>query len=449
MPDDHACLPTPRHDPATAAESSGQALSALVERLYPICRSITGDGVRDTLRILGDLVPLTVHEVPTGTPVFDWEVPKEWNIRDAFIKDATGRRVVDFNDHNLHVVSYSTPVRANLSLADLKPHLHTLPDRPDWIPYRTSYWQEYWGFCLPHKLMLQMPDARYDVCIDSTLEDGHLSYAEYLIPGESEQEVLLFSHTCHPSMGNDNCSGLAVTAFLARRLSALSTRYSYRFVWAPGTIGSLTWLSRNRENVGRIRHGLVLTGLGDPGPFTYKRSRQGAAAIDRIAPHVLLAQDPCARIDDFSVYGYDERQFCSPGFNLPVGRLTRTPYGEYPEYHTSADDLCFVDPERLDEALTVLLRIVDAIENGDRHYRNTSPYGEARLGKRGLFRPTGGAGLSRREEGLLWLLNLSDGSNSVIDIAERSKLDLMTLTAAISDLVGCGLLVERDAPSGR
>jgi len=448
MPDDHAHLPT-HVQPAAPVESSGQALYALVERLYPICRSITGDGVRHTLKILSEYIPLTVHEVPTGTPVFDWEVPKEWNIRDAFIKDAKGRRIVDFNDNTLHVVSYSTPVRATLSLGELKQHLHTLPDRPDWIPYRTSYWQEYWGFCLPHRQMLQMSDARYDVCIDSTLQDGHLSYAEHLIPGDSENEVLLFSHTCHPSMCNDNCSGLAVSAFLARRLSELSTRYSYRFVWAPGTIGSLTWLSRNREAVGRIRHGLVLTGLGDSSPFTYKRSRQGDAAIDRIVPHILRAHDCCARIDDFSVYGYDERQFCSPGFNLPVGRLTRTPYGEYPEYHTSADDLGFVEPERLDEALSVLLRIVDAIENGDRRYMNTSPYGEARLGKRGLFRPTGGAGLSRREEALLWLLNLSDGSNSVIDIAERSRLDLPTLTAAISDLVGCGLLTEKDASSRR
>jgi aminopeptidase-like protein len=426
-----------------APHESAQGLYALVERLYPICRSITGDGVRQTLKILGEYVPLTILEVPTGTPVFDWEVPREWNIRDAYIQDASGRRVVDFNNSSLHVVSYSTPVRATLSLEELKPHLHTLPDHPSWIPYRTSYWKEYWGFCLAHQVLLQMQDTRYEVCIDSTLQDGHLTYAEYLVPGESEEEVLLFSHTCHPSMCNDNCSGLAVTTFLARRLSELSPRYSYRFIWAPGTIGSITWLRRNRDAVSRIRHGLVLTGLGDPGPFTYKRSRQGNAEIDRIVPHVVRCHDPRARIDDFSVYGYDERQFCSPGFNLPVGRLTRTPYGEYPEYHTSADDLNFIAPERLGEALAVLLQIVDAIEGADRRYVNTSPYGEPRLGKRGLFRPTGGAGLSHREEALLWLLNLSDGSHSVLDIAERSRLDFETLAAALADLVECGLLIER------
>jgi aminopeptidase-like protein len=421
---------------------SADALYGLVERLYPICRSITGEGVRQTLRILGEYIPIAVHEVPTGTPVFDWEVPKEWNIRDAYIEDESGRRVVDFKSNNLHVVSYSTPVRATLSLEELKPHLHTLPDHPNWIPYRTSYWKEYWGFCLPHNLLLEMRDARYDVSIDSTLQNGHLTYAEYLVAGKSEEEVLLFSHTCHPSMCNDNCSGLAVTTFLARRLSELSPRYSYRFVWAPGTIGSLTWLSRNKDAVARIRHGLVLTGLGDPGPFTYKRSRRGNAVIDRIVSHVILGRNAHARIDDFSVYGYDERQFCSPGFDLPVGRLTRTPYGEYAEYHTSADDLNFIAPERLGEALAILLQIVDGIESSERCYVNTCPYGEPRLGKRGLFRSTGGAGLSRREEALLWMLNLSDGSHSVIDIAERSKIDFPTLAAAIADLIDCELLVE-------
>lgn len=431
-------LPAPQCDPD---ESSGQALFALVKRLFPICRSITGEGVRETLRILRESVPLVIHEVATGTPVFDWEVPKEWNIRDAYIKDMSGRRIVDFNNSSLHVVSYSIPVRATLSLEALRSHLHTLPEHPDWIPYRTSYWNENWGFCLPHALLQQMQDAAYDVCIDSTLQDGHLTYAEYLIPGESEDEVLLFSHTCHPSMCNDNCTGLAVTAALAHRLSERRPRYSYRFVWAPGTIGSLTWLSRNRETVGRIRHGLVLTGLGDPGGFTYKRSRRGDAAIDRIVPWVLRGRDPQARIDDFSVYGYDERQFCSPGFNLPVGRLTRTPYGEYPQYHTSADDLCFIAPDQLAEALAVLLDIVDVIEVGERRYVNTSPHGEPRLGKRGLFRPTGGVGLSGREAALLWMLNLSDGSHSVIDIAERANLDFTTLASAISDLVACGLLI--------
>jgi aminopeptidase-like protein len=429
-------------DEARGATSSGQELYALTERLFPIHRSITGDGVRETLRIIGDFVPLETHEVPTGTPAFDWEVPREWTIRDAYIKDAMGRKRVDIKDNNLHVVGYSTPVSATVTLQELKKHLHSLPNRPNSIPYLNSYWKDYWGFCLADNVLTSLPDGTYEVCIDSSLDDGHLTYGEFLIAGETSDEVLLFSHTCHPSLCNDNCSGLAVTTLLARALSGRQYRYSYRFVWAPSGIGSLVWLSRNRDAVRRIRHGLVLTGFGDPGSFTYKRSRRGNAAIDRIVSLVLRGRDAQARIDDFSVYGYDERQFCSPGFNLPVGRLTRTAYGEYPQYHTSDDNPGFVSPDQLEEALAVLLDIVDFAEAADRRYRNTSPYGEPRLGKRGLFRPIGGSGVSRLEEARLWVLNLSDGEHSVLDMVERSKLDFGTMTTAIAELQACGLLVE-------
>lgn len=433
--------------PDDATADPGRELYALIERLYPIHRSITGDGVRETLRLMGECVPLRIVEIPTGTAVFDWEIPKEWRVRDAYISDGNGRRIVDFRDNNLHVVGYSVPVRAKMTLSALKEHLHTLPDRPDSIPYQNSYWKEYWGFCLAHNTMLALADGTYDVCIDSTLTDGSLTYGEYLIPGQTSDEVLLFSHTCHPSLCNDNCSGLAVTTLLARALSGRSLRYSYRFVWAPSTIGSLAWLSRNPEAIARIRHGLVLTGFGDAGSFTYKQSRNDAP-IDRIVPLVLRSHDEGARSIPFSIYGYDERQFCSPGFNLPVGRLSRTPFGEYPEYHTSADNLAFIAPARLADALAVLSDIVDAIECSGRRYLNLSPFGEPRLGKRGLFRPIGGTGLSRLEEARLWVLNLSDGGHQVLDIAERSRLDFATLRTAINELVGCDLLSEMANPPG-
>lgn len=431
--------------PGDAATEPGRELYALIERLFPFHRSITGDAVRETLRLMGEYVPLRIVEIPTGTAVFDWEIPKEWTVRDAYISDSRGRRVVDIRDSNLHVVGYSVPVRAKMTLSALKEHLHTLPDRPDSIPYLNSYWKEYWGFCLAHNAMLALADGTYDVCIDSTLADGSLTYGEYLIPGQASDEVLLFSHTCHPSLGNDNCSGLAMTTLLARELASRSLRYSYRFLWAPSTIGSLAWLSRNAEAVARIRHGLVLTGFGDPGSFTYKRSRRGDAPIDRVVPLVLDRLAPGSRVEPFSVYGYDERQFCSPGFNLAIGRLSRTPYGQYPQYHTSDDNLAFVSPRQLDEALAVMVEIVDALEASGQRYLNTAPYGEPRLGKRGLFRPIGGTALSRLEEARLWVLNLADGSHSVLDMAERSHLDFPTLRTAIDELTACGLLRAVDA----
>lgn len=423
-------------------DGCGRAIYALIERLFPLHRSITGDGVRQTLRLMGEYVPLQMSEVPTGTAVFDWEIPKEWTVREAFISDSHGRRIVDLRNSNLHVVGYSTPVRATMPRHALEPHLHSRPDRPDSIPYLNSYWKEYWGFCLSHNTRLAMAEGDYQVVIDSSLEDGHLTYGEYLIPGESSEEVLLFSHTCHPSLCNDNCSGLAVTTLLARELASRSLRYSYRFLWAPSTIGSLAWLSRNAEAVGRIRHGLVLTGFGDPGAFTYKQTRSGDAQLDRIVPLVLDGFGPGSRVEPFSVYGYDERQFCSPGFNLAVGRLSRTPYGQYPQYHTSDDNLAFISPRQLGEAMAVLMEIIDAVECGERRYLNTSPYGEPRLGKRGLFRPIGGAGLSRLEEARLWALNLADGRHSVLDMAERSRMDFKTLRTAIGELAACGLLEE-------
>jgi aminopeptidase-like protein len=326
---------------------AGPAMREMIAALYPICRSITGEGFRETLRGIRRYLPLEIHEVPSGTPVFDWTVPREWNIRDAYIAAPDGTRVVDFKRSNLHVMSYSVPVKARMRLEELRKHLHTLPDRPEWIPYRTSYYKKNWGFCLSHRQLKELVDTEYEVCIDSSLEPGHLTYGECFLPGQSNEEALISTHGCHPSLCNDNLSGIAVATFLALALQSMPHRLSYRFLFIPGTIGSITWLAKNRDRIDSIHHGLVLTGVGDAGGITYKRSRRGDTLIDRAMDHVLRHQQESYKIIDFFPYGYDERQYCSPGFNLPVGCLMRTPHSEYPEYHTSADNLEFVHDEAM------------------------------------------------------------------------------------------------------
>jgi aminopeptidase-like protein len=410
-----------------------------MEELYPICRSITGDGLRETLGLISARAPLLLSEVPSGTPVFDWEVPREWNVREAWIEDPAGHRVVDLRNHSLHVMSYSIPVNRTLSLAELRPHLHSLPDHPDWIPYRTSYYREDWGFCLTHRSLESLAEGQYKVHIDSSLTQGSLTYGECVIQGESDDEFLVFTHVCHPSLCNDNLTGMALAAALAAELRASRPRLTFRFVFAPGTIGSIVWLARNETSIGRVRHGLVLGLLGDSGPLTYKRSRRGSADIDRIAGHALAGISASSRCIDFSPYGYDERQLCSPGFNLPVGRLTRTPNGEYPEYHSSADDFSIVSESALVESLlacATIMRIADRNEI----YLNLNPKCEPRLGKRGLFRPTGGTEPDAFEHALLWVLNQSDGSSSLLDIAERSRLPFATIADAADALLAVNLL---------
>lgn len=417
-------------------------MHALVERLYPICRSITGDGVRRTLEIVGESVPLRVHEVPTGTEVLDWVVPKEWNIRDAYVRDPSGRKLIDFAESNLHVVGYSVPVRATMTLEELRPHLHTLPGQPDLVPYRTSYYAETWGFCLRHSTLETLGEGPYEVVVDSTLADGHLTYGEHVIEGEEPGEVLVSCHVCHPSLANDNLAGIAVAAALARRLAETRPRYTYRFLFMPGTIGAITWLARNRDRVDRIRAGLVLACAGDRGSLTYKRSRRGDAGIDRAAEHVLRSSGRPHTVVDFSPYGYDERQFCSPGFDLPVGSLTRSPYGAYPEYHTSADDPGFVSPEALADTLETCWEITRVLE-ADRRMVNLSPYGEPQLGRRGLYGSLGGRSDTKHEQmAMLWVLNLSDGAHSLLDIAERSGLPFPLVAEAAHALRGAGLLKE-------
>jgi aminopeptidase-like protein len=429
----------------------GHEIHALVAELYPICRSITGDGLRETLRRLQRFVPLTIHEVPTGTPVFDWTVPPEWNIRDAYVKNSRGERVIDFQKLNLHVVNYSVPVHEKMGLEELRPHLFTLPDHPDWIPYRTSYYKRTWGFCISHKQFLELPRDEYEVCIDASLENGHLTYGEVYLPGDTTDEILISSHACHPSLANDNLSGVAIACFLGRHISQLHHRYSYRFLFIPGTIGAITWLSVNESRVSRIKHGLVLAGVGDTGPLSYKRSRQGDTEIDRVALHVLRQLGPDSRILEFSPYGYDERQYCSPGFNLSVGRLSRTPHGTFPEYHTSADDLSFVNPHALGESFSACVSIFSILER-NRAYVNTNPKCEPQLGERGLYRVMGGSTEDNTNEmAMLWVLNLSDGEHSLLEIAERAQLSFDSIYNAAAALEEHGLLKDslRGSPSNR
>lgn len=421
--------------------SLGPAMHDLVRELYPICRSITGDGVRLTLARLGRDIPLTVHEVPSGTRVFDWTVPPEWNIRDAWVKNSRGERIIDFRRHNLHVVSYSVPVRARMPLAQLRPHLHSLPAWPDLIPYRTSYYQPDWGFCLPHRQLEQLPEDEYEVCIDATLAPGHLTYGECLLEGSSGREVLVSCHVCHPSLCNDNLSGVVVAAFLARHLAQAPRRHAYRFLFIPGTIGSITWLSRNEDRVHAIAHGLVLTCIGDRAGFTYKASRRGDAAIDRAMRHVLKHSQRAHATLPFTPYGYDERQYCSPGFDLPVGCLMRSHHGQFPEYHTSADDPGFVDAGQLADALATVASVFELLEN-DEPYLNLQPNCEPQLGRRGLYGAIGGSGIPQLEMAMLWVLNLSDGRCSLLEIADRSGLPFRAIHAAAQLLLQHGLLAR-------
>ena len=419
----------------------GQELHRWIADLYPIGRSITGNGVRETLRRLGGLLPVEVREVPTGTPVLDWTVPAEWNLREAWIENSRGERIVDVRRSSLHVVSYSRPMRARLGLEQLKEHLFSEPEHPDWIPYRTTYYADGWGFCVSHRQLESLPEGEYTVCIDTTLEPGSLTYGECVLPGTIEDEILLSAHLCHPALCNDNLSGVVIAAFLGRALVARRRRYTYRILFIPGTIGSITWLALNETRVARIKHGLVLTCLGDKGQPTYKRSRRGNTEIDQAARHVLASRDGGHQILDFTPWGYDERQYCSPGFDLPVGCLMRTPHGRFPEYHTSADDLGFVHPAALEDSLEICHAILEVLEHNGT-YLNLSPKGEPQLGRRGLYPGTGGAARGTEELALLWVLNLSDGRHTLLDIAERSRLSMDAVHRAAEALLSRGLLRE-------
>ena len=426
-------------------ELDGSLLS-LMKELYPICRSITGDGVRETLRIIKKRIPLEMQEVPSGTKVFDWTVPLEWNVSDAYVMNRAGRRVIDFQSHNLHLMSYSVPVRKKMSLEELRPHLFSLPAHPEWIPYRTSYYKENWGFCVRHADLEQLADEEYDVVVDSTLQAGSLTYGESYLSGETSDEVLVSCHVCHPSLCNDNLSGITVAVKLAETMAARSRRYSYRFLFIPGTIGSITWLAQNEQIVPRIRHGLVITGVGDAGNVTYKKSRQGNAEIDRATTHVLRHSGEAHSIIDFFPYGYDERQYCSPGFNLPVGCFMRTPHGQYPEYHSSADNFDLIRSESLSRSYADCLQTFELLEE-NRVYVSQNPRCEPQLGRRGLYRAVAGQQENQfRELALLWVLNMSDGRHALLDIADRANLPFGQIQSAAQALVEARLLKEYRRP---
>ncbi len=428
------------HKEASKDKELGKELHNFMVELYPICRSISGEGVRETLRAIRKRIPLEMVEVPSGTKVFDWTVPLEWNITDAYVMNREGKRVIDFKAHNLHLMSYSSPVRKKMPLVDLRPHLFTLSDHPEWIPYRTSYYKENWGFCLRHADLERLPDDEYDVVIDSSLQPGSLTYGEAYLPGEISDEILVSCHVCHPAMCNDNLSGITVAVKLAETMATRQRRYSYRFLFIPGTIGSITWLAQNEQMVSCIKHGLVLTGVGDAGNITYKKSRQGNAEIDRAMAHVLRHSGETATIIDFFPYGYDERQYCSPGFDLPVGCFMRTPHGQYPEYHSSADNLAFVKADSLAQSYGRCLDVLELLE-GNRPYINQNPKCEPQLGRRGLYRAVAGQQEKQWTElALFWVLNASDGHHTLLDIAERADLPFGNIRSAAEALLEVGLL---------
>lgn len=447
----------------------GNNMHELMVELFPICRSITGNGVRTSLQILQNHIPLIIFEVPSGTKVFDWTVPREWNIQDAYVKNPEGQKIIDFKKSNLHVLNYSVPIHKKISLDELKPHLHSLPEQPDVIPYRTSYYKENWGFCLSHNQLLKLENDEYEVFIDSTLDDGSLTYGEFFIKGKSEDEVLLTCYPCHPSMCNDNLSGVVLLTFLAKYLKNLSLNYSYRFLFIPETIGAITWLSKNEKNVFKIKHGLVATCVGDPGCVSYKKSRQGDAEIDQTVIEVLKNSGDDYKIFDFYPTGSDERQFCSPGFNLPIGSLERTFAPAFSEYHTSADDTEFVQDKYLGDTFSKYIQVIFKLEenfgkfkindnkkiikkikksSNDKIFVNQNPKCEPQLGKRNLYHsigsqiPSQGGEKILNQFALLWVLNYSDGLHSLYDISELSGYDFEQIKNAADALEGCDLLKE-------
>ena len=424
-------------------ENCGVAMHELAAELFPICRSITGDGVRETLRLIKRHIPLTVHEVPTGTRVFDWTIPREWNIRDACVLDRQGNKVVDFRENNLHVVSYSTPVEKTVTLAELQEHLYSLEDKPEAIPYITSYYEERWGFCLSHNQRQGLAKGTYRVVIDSDLRDGCLTYGDLIIPGASHKEVMLSTYVCHPSMANNELSGPVVTTMLAKWIASQPRRYTYRIVFVPETIGSLAYLSVNLDDMKRnVVAGFNVTCVGDEGAFSYVPSRNGATLADRAALNVLVNEHP-----DFIRYSYldrgsDERQYCSPGIDLPVASIMRSKYGEYPEYHTSLDNLELVTPAGLEDSFKVLRDCLELLER-NRVYRATC-LGEPQLVRHGLYPIAGGHDSSGRVRDLLNLLAYADGVKDLIDISNTIRAPARRVYSLVDSLVATGLLAQVD-----
>ena len=435
---------------------------SLMEELFPICRSITGDGVRKSLKILKKIISLNIFEVRTGTTVFDWKVPNEWNIKDAYVKNKNGKKIIDFKESNIHLVSYSIPINEKISLKDLKKHLHSLPKKPNSIPYVTSYYKKNWGFCLTDNKLKLMKDDYYNVKIDSSLKSGSLTYGEYFKKGKISDEILISTYICHPSLCNDNISGVAVSAILAKILTKINTYYSYRFIFIPETIGAITWISKNNKNLSKIKHGLVITCVGNGNNLTYKKTRDGDAIIDNVVIETLKKSKKNFKIQEFYPFGSDERQFCSPGINLPVGVLMRTPYYEFKEYHTADDNLKIIKKKWLNDSLITLCKIISKLENDKnsenpknkkiielKHdtYLNLNPKCEPQLGKRKLYREISKQRLvdksdseNLKEMSIFWVLNFSDGTHSLEDISKKSELSLELLKKSAKILVEKKLL---------
>lgn len=419
-------------------------IAAYFDRLWPICRSLTGAGVRETLDILGELVPMERYRVASGSKVFDWEVPQEWNIRAAWLENPAGERIADLAVNTLHVWSYSTPIQGEFSYEELAPHIRTLPQQPNAIPYVTSYYKRAWGFCLDHNTWQKQPrEGKYKVMIDSDLSDGFLDYGEAVLPGSSGREVLFSTYVCHPSMANNELSGPLVQAFLYRLIAGMvDRRYTYRFVFAPETIGIVSYLDRiGKHLLTHLDAGYVITCVGDRGDLTYKRSKRDTSLADRVAEHVLRHSGKPHRVIPFAVGGSDERQYCSPGFNLPVGSLMRTPYQQFAEYHTSLDNRDFISFNHLTDTVDAYFAMVQVLEL-NRKYRNTVAFGEPQLGKRGLYPSSVNPDDSREAvHNLLHLLAFADGETDLIEIADRRGCSAHRFAAAIRQCTQAGLLV--------
>ena len=429
-------------DPQLNFESCGQFMHRLMSELFPICRSITGNGVRETLNKIRKYIPIEIIEVPTGTKVFDWVVPREWNIRDAYILDENGRKLVDFNENNLHVVSYSVPVDKTISLPELQEHIYSLEEQPNAIPYITSYYKEHWGFCITHNQRSSLKEGNYRVVIDSELKNGFLTYGELILPGSSEKEFFLSTYICHPSMANNELSGPVVTTMLAIWLASEPRRYTYRIIFIPETIGSITYLSRNLEDMKRNTvAGFNVTCIGDERAYSFLPSRNGATLADRVALNILNFKHPRFIYYSFLERGSDERQYCSPGVDLPVASIMRSKYRAYPEYHTSLDNLDFVTPLGLQGGYTVLRDCLELLER-NRIYQATC-LGEPQLGPRGLYPSLGTKNPQQEVTDILNFLAYADGANDLIEISNIIQVPAWRLYGVVDKLLAAGLIVEK------
>ncbi|MCH5309001.1 MAG: DUF4910 domain-containing protein [Prevotella sp.] len=398
--------------------SHGEVMYGLAERLFPICRSITGNGFRDSLSLIREVVPeIKVSEVPSGTEVFDWTVPKEWNIKGGYIRNMQGETIIDFRNSNLHVLGYSIPIHQVVSREELLEHVYTQPETPDWIPYVTSYYKERWGFCMSERQKQQLTDAQYEVCIDSTLEDGSLTYGELLLPGKSADEILFSTYLCHPSMANNELSGPCVQTELIKYVQALpERRYTYRFVFIPETIGAITYLSRNLEGLQQhVKAGFVLTCVGDDRTYSYVSTKYEDTLADRVLENVLKHHYPTYKKYSYLQRGSDERQYGAAGVDLPVCAFCRSKFHKYPEYHTSADDMSLISPEGLQGAYEAMVKVIDALEN-NHHYQMLCKC-EPQLGKRGLYPTISQKGTYDSVRTMQHFIAYADGKNDLIGIS--------------------------------